>query len=1463
VTATVPAGLGALSVAVNPVTNQTYVVNQNGNSVSVIDGASNATTTIAVGSGPTYVAVNPVTNKIYVSNTQGSSVTVIDGASNATTTIAVGSGPANIAVNPVTNQIYVSDTGGNAVTVIDGAGNTAISIPAGVSPAALAVNPDTNKIYVVNSGGGVTVIDGASNSTTTVATDRGPQAVAVNPVTGKIYVANAAGDITVIDGASNTTTSVPVSGIPTALAVNPVTNQIYVAGVANAGSGAVAGSVTVIDGASNTTTTVAVGYSPSAVTVDTATNQVYVVDTWGTSGSSGAVTVLDGATLATTAVPTGSQSQAVAVNPVTNKIYVSNSGDGTVSVLDGATNATTNVGTCCVPSAVAVNPVTNQIYVANFYGWATIIDGATNATTTVYTDQNSYAVAVNPVTNQIYVGNFYADDVTVIDGATLNTTTVPIGSGWYGAIAVNPITNQIYATNSWDNTVTVIDGASNGTTTLSVGADPISLDVNLVTNKIYTANFTDGTVTVIDGASNATTTVPVDSYPFAVAVNPVTNKIYTANNGANDVTVIDGASNATTNIPLPYGSRGPVNIAVNPVTNKIYVVNQETNNVNVIDGVTNTVIATAAAPGDSNSWGIAINPATNKIYVANWDSDTMTVIDGDTNAVISNITAGHLVIPYAVAVNPVTNRAYLANQNGGYVTVLTEEAAAPVPLVTTITPLPGNVTTEPTPVFSFTAESSFAPFAPAVEGVYYQVDTLQGPWLPASGTAPDFSGQLPILTRGSHVLYAWAGDGTDATDLAPGASAAGAIAAYPFTVVTPYATQVPPVLTLTCPAIVYDGYPHTCTGTAAGAEGVPVSGSWSFSPANVSAAGSHTVTGTFTSSDPTYGSGIATGTLTIAQATQSPAVSCYNGQYTGTGEGCAVTPQAGDINCSSGTVTTVSGGSVALSCGSDNDYLAWSGSGNVQISQATTAVTVVCNPSSATYNGEQPIQTSNYCKAKVTGAGGLNASLPVSPAQVDVTGPVSVSASYGGSQNYASASGSATLTVTQAAIDCSVKDSHGTLLSTGVQEQYGTVLTVTCTQPALSSLKDKVTGPGSYTVTGTDSATLTMTNGNGPVNLTLSETVSHVTSTWSFTVNAVPVPLTCTMPNLPVSAGMPYYQYTYGVSASNQTYPLPTLANGGIKLSSGALLSPDTLNVKVEMYNPNTSAALSLSGDPLTEAIPAGDQQYELAPVLPKTTKYAITFAPAPMYFVADFTAATIVEANPAKNVWGPVQNVAAGIRALSQYSFKVTNKSGADVGWTITGSDTTNFTISQSSCTTYRLASPAATTCTITVTFAPSNPLVVGSYTDRITITGVDQSTGAAVFNTLVLPAVTDTLNAYVYNENGLTVAPNPGSFTVTGESVQFTVTNNSGYPVTLAATKFSKATQFAVVANNSTCLTTTPLPAGAGNICTLTVKYTAPARNAPAATADYANMTVDGTIAPVGGTITLAKQVVEFNLD
>src|ERR1017187_1223405 len=374
--ATVSAGNSPFGVAVNSITNKTYVANQDDNTVTVIDGATNNTTTVPVGVYPYAVAVDSATNKIYVANNCGNNpncsdfgtVTVIDGATNNTIDVNVGVYPYAVAVDSATNKIYVANYCGSdltcsssgTVTVIDGATNNTVTVNAGFSPEDVEVNAVTNQIYAVNycgsdptcfSAGTVSVIDGTTNNVVnTVTVGFFPYFAAVNSVTNQIYMANDCGNdvncqslgtVTDNDGTTSNTTTVNAEAFPYGIAVNTVTNQIYVANqCGNDLTCNSAGTVTVIDGSTHNTTTVNVGAFPNLVAVDLVTNEVYVPNYCGsdlTCNSAGTVTVINGATNHTVPVAVGDNPQTLAVNPTTNRIYVPNSADATVSVIAGDT----------------------------------------------------------------------------------------------------------------------------------------------------------------------------------------------------------------------------------------------------------------------------------------------------------------------------------------------------------------------------------------------------------------------------------------------------------------------------------------------------------------------------------------------------------------------------------------------------------------------------------------------------------------------------------------------------------------------------------------------------------------------------------------------------------------------------------------------------------------------------------------------------------------------------------------------------------------------------------------------------------------------------------------------------------------------------------------------------------------------------------------------------------------------
>jgi YVTN family beta-propeller protein len=121
------------------------------------------------------VAITPDGTEVYVTNTEGDTVWVIDTATNQiTTTVSVGSSPAWIAITPNGTQAYVANEGSNTVSVIDTATNqVTATISVGEDPCAMAITPDGTEVYVTNNGGDtVSVIDTATNQVTVTISTR-------------------------------------------------------------------------------------------------------------------------------------------------------------------------------------------------------------------------------------------------------------------------------------------------------------------------------------------------------------------------------------------------------------------------------------------------------------------------------------------------------------------------------------------------------------------------------------------------------------------------------------------------------------------------------------------------------------------------------------------------------------------------------------------------------------------------------------------------------------------------------------------------------------------------------------------------------------------------------------------------------------------------------------------------------------------------------------------------------------------------------------------------------------------------------------------------------------------------------------------------------------------------------------------------------------------------------------------
>lgn len=775
VTATITYGISAVGGSRTPVVdagaNKLYLpVN---NALVIVDGETNSLTTLTTaGDYESGAAINALTNKFYLS---GPDLLVVDGRTQAMTHVPI-TNPDSLAVDPSLNVIYtVTSTSGEAagtLHVVDGVTNLLKEFPVAFGSSDLVVNPATHKLYMPHCDGDGNGTDShysvfnAGAETPVTFTIPGHSCnfrAAVNVATNRIYFLN--GDATytiqVIDGDLDTVIAqVALPAIARRIVANPTTNKIYAL--------CDGGNLVVLDGATNQSSIIPIDPNSGgqALAVNLSTNQIYL-----TSNLTG-VSVVDGDTQEVTFFPVSGGTREVVVNPITNKAYVTQDA-AHLFVIDGAFNNAKRVAAGVAPLAAATNPVTGKAYVANSGGGTvTEIDGTTGATLNISVGTTPVAVAVDSATNQIYVANKDSNNVTVIDGTTRNTSVVAVGTTPV-AVGVNSATNQIYVVNKGSDTVSVIDGASNSSATITVAERPIALAVNPANNKIYVASEGVADVTVIDGTDNSVQRVSVDALSTAIAVNPATNLVYVADD-SDAVRVIDGATNQKTIVEV---GNGPTAISVNPVTNKIYVANALDNTVSVIDGATNLVTSVPSGLGPT---AIAVNPTSNKIYVVDGENKA-TVIDGDTNTT-SKVSVG--TAPLAMAVDPTSNRIYVANSSSADVTVISERQNKAIPLTTTIAPtsFTGRTSAVSNPGFSFALSSAFLPGAPTPLGAFFQVDTWRGPWTEATASAGAFSGEVPSLGIGDHILYAYAGDGQDSTMVARQQVTVGAIAAYPFTV---------------------------------------------------------------------------------------------------------------------------------------------------------------------------------------------------------------------------------------------------------------------------------------------------------------------------------------------------------------------------------------------------------------------------------------------------------------------------------------------------------------------------------------------------------------------------------------------------------------------------------------------------------------------------------------------------------
>jgi YVTN family beta-propeller protein len=670
---TVNVGITPQFSVVDQGTHTVYVANVAEDTVSVIDGnrcnSSNASrcspvATLTVGPNPAFMAFDPTTGTLYVTiigGTENTIAVVNANTCNARNRSGCGQTPAVVTVPGAT---FSDDSGQASNIVLDTASHT---LYIGDAAEGLVSFLDTATCNGTNT-------SGCSQTPTTTATNG--DSLTIDHTNHSVYVTNFIdATLSVFDSATcnagNTSGCGQTAGpflnynFGSPGAVDEITHTVYLP----FGVGGALGHLAMIDGSTcngivssgcgNTPPMVQVGGNPSEIVIDPTTRTVYV----GSDGSA-KISVINADTCNATnqagctptplpALASGVEPFGIGIDVNTHTLYVPSADLNNVWVLDASKCNATHTPGCThfaptttvgiAPAGIAANPNTNTVY------------------------------EVNQFDNTVSVINTSVCNASSTSGCNQSWPTVPLGNE-PRFVGINKITNTIYVSNQDDNTLSVIDGATCNSSNTSgcsqpqpttpVGDFPQQVVVDETNNTIYVVNRDNGTVSVINGAhcngtdtsgcNQSWPTLTVGNSPQALGLNPDNHTVYVTNTNDNTVSVIDGNTCNGTNSsgcgqtpPIISVGAAPRAIGVDAGTNTVFVGNRDDMTVSVIDGATcngtNTsgcgqtpfALPVAAFPNvttpGSDQYifgrGIVIDPASHNVFMA---------VVGDTDVVVVN-----------------------------------------------------------------------------------------------------------------------------------------------------------------------------------------------------------------------------------------------------------------------------------------------------------------------------------------------------------------------------------------------------------------------------------------------------------------------------------------------------------------------------------------------------------------------------------------------------------------------------------------------------------------------------------------------------------------------------------------------------------------------------------------------------------------------------------------------------------
>ncbi len=296
----------------------------------------------------------------------------------------------------------------------------------------------------------------------------------------------------------------------------------------------------------------------------------------------GIVSTIDTATNTVTGGPpivVGSTPYGIVFDSSSNHYFEANNGDSTISVIDAGTHNvvdTITLPTNSNPTMLALDPIHHYIFSANSgLDTISVINTANDSiVTTISVNSSPYAVVLDSTNGYVYTAN-YPDIVSVINSATnppslIQNITIPAATSLDG-IEFNPTNGNIYVSDGGASSVYVINGLTLQATSIPVGLGPQEPGYDPGNGNIYVPTIDDNSVSVINGATNSVnqtlSLVPSSliTNPFQALYNPINKHVYVTDTGSSQVSVLGSQSKTTITL-----SPSSVNVGV-PTTVSVSV----------------------------------------------------------------------------------------------------------------------------------------------------------------------------------------------------------------------------------------------------------------------------------------------------------------------------------------------------------------------------------------------------------------------------------------------------------------------------------------------------------------------------------------------------------------------------------------------------------------------------------------------------------------------------------------------------------------------------------------------------------------------------------------------------------------------------------------------------------------------------------------------------------------------------